>query len=327
MLLPFSAQEHFIDSEASNDEDGSDGESEEELPDLVSPAKAKAESLLQAKGSDESLAPPVAQQLVQAIAKHPKGKPMSRQMLKKVARLSARALKRLGKRHLLDEDERVLTHLVDIKASSRSEGKSPSSSSRGGGGGGGGGGASSSKAGRGAASSGGGAAPSSKVGVAASSSLGGGASTSRARPSSSGGGGASKKKKVEEEASEGEEGALTTADEARISAIAASADAAQWQKTIPLLRLSPPELAYAESLLVDKQKEQQRVKRMALLRKQYGRAPWQMLEEVVMPTLDNEADKALAREIITMKKKEEADQKKKERVGVATRSARGSEPG
>lgn len=273
----------------------------------MSPTMAKAESLLQADGADKVLTPVLREELVQAISKQPKGKPLAKQVMKKAARLSGRSLRRLGKQHLVEEDARVLGHLLDIKT--------------------GGGGASS----RG----GGGALSSRTRASAASSSRGGGESSSSSRggvgvAASKGQGAesaASKKKKAVADGDANEAGrGLTAADESRINAIAESLDAASWERTIPLLRLSSQEQAYAEALLVEKQKQKHQAARSEQLREQYMQLTWQTLETVVMTLKEEDKlEREVATQVIKQKKKEEAEQKKKakEDTVVAKRAAAG----
>jgi hypothetical protein len=84
----------------------------------MSPNKARAEAYVKAnqrRGSGDLQAQP-ADEVVQAIRKHPKGKPLTKTLLSKTSRLTSRRLSRLGKSHLTGEDERTLKYMADIKA-------------------------------------------------------------------------------------------------------------------------------------------------------------------------------------------------------------------
>jgi len=80
---------------------------------------------------------------------------------------------------------------------------------------------------------------------------------------------------------------LTEDAEERIRGLAEGLSAGQWKRKLPHLRLSGAELSMAQSLLVEKEKEEKKAARRDTLRVKYGKLSSQGLE-VMMWTLKEE---------------------------------------
>lgn len=119
---------------------------------------------------------------------------------------------------------------------------------------------------------------------------------------------------------------MTDTDRERLRGLADGLNAVGWRNKLPLLRLSPAEALFAQSLCEEKEKQEAMESRREQLKIDYGQFTWQVLEKM-LKTLKHEdvLEREVAAEVVRELKKSEIEAKRreKEESAAAARVAAG----